>query len=71
MHKAKLTKRGARVLGRPSLAGKIVCYDELYPSPPCGRCVRNVYFDGQRLGSNLSYAGESPGVELLETPDSD
>ena len=67
MHKAKLTKAGAERIGKPELAGKIVTYHRFsQPSPPCGKTVEQVFYKGERIAGNLSYAGNAPGLEIIE-----
>ena len=64
MKRARLTEDGARRIGHPELAGEIIEYDRLHPGPV--RCIDNFYYDGRRLDAVLSYAGDEPGVELLD-----
>ena len=67
MYKAKLTKAGARRIGMPELEGKTVAYDKFsQPSPPCGKTVERVFYKGEKIASNLAYAGNAPGLEIIE-----
>ena len=63
MHSAQLTKSGAERICRPELTGRIVLYESIHP---LGLCVKNVYFQGQRLCGILSFKGVDRGLIIEE-----
>jgi hypothetical protein len=74
MYKARLTKSGARRIGCPELAGAIVEFEQyskdkygVHEGPGgVGRTVEGIYYQGRRIAGGLSYAGETPGLEIIE-----
>lgn len=59
MYVGELTDDGLYRLELPPDHPRIVKYDRLAPGP--GKCVDNIYFDGKRLGSTLSYVDDGSG----------
>lgn len=64
MNKAKLTTEGARRLRRQDLAGKYVDYDGVLKLEGDSSivCAGELYYNGKRLGRNLAFTGDSPGL---------
>ena len=58
-----LTEKGARRLGLPHLKGAQVTWVGIDTQ---NQCVGTLYYEGTRLGRNLSYQGEDRGVDLEE-----
>lgn len=65
MMRAILTKLGARHLNCSYLIGAVVLVDKLRHYP---YIAENVYYNGQRIGSVLSYAGGEEEIAVLPGP---
>lgn len=60
--KAVVTKEGARRLNRPDLEGKEVEYNTTTRPNDTTECADDMYCDGMRIGANLSFTGNNPGL---------
>jgi hypothetical protein len=60
MKTAILTKRGAKALGLPHLAGEVVQYDRL----TINGNADNVYYKGKNIGGWISVRGAGKGLKI-------